>query len=286
MHDPDPYTADQPFDASRVRTVLCDLDGVVWLAHQAIPGAADAIAAIRASGRRVLFVTNNSMSRLADQEAALARVGVPAEGDVVTSGLAAAALLQPGERALVAAGPGVVEAIERRGAVPVPNDGSVEPLEVDAVVVGLHRDFDFARLARAAAALHGGARLIATNGDATFPTPRGPEPGGGSIVAAIATAGQQAPVVAGKPHRPMADLISSLLADDGEPFDPTTVVMVGDRPETDGLFAATLGCPFVLVRTGVLAPGAPVPPEVAVGLDVADLTALASALTAAAPAEG
>ncbi len=61
-----------------VRHVLCDLDGVVWLAHQALPGSPEAIAAIRASGRRVLFVTNNSASLISEQEAALDAVGIPA----------------------------------------------------------------------------------------------------------------------------------------------------------------------------------------------------------------
>ncbi|MFP5487796.1 MAG: HAD family hydrolase, partial [Acidimicrobiia bacterium] len=65
-----------------VRFVLCDLDGVVWLARRAIPGAIEAIERLRASGRRVLFVTNNSMSLVADQEAALAEIGIPAGGDV------------------------------------------------------------------------------------------------------------------------------------------------------------------------------------------------------------
>ena len=83
----------------QVKFVLCDLDGVVWLRRTAIPGAPEAIERLRQSGRRVLFVTNNSMSTIAEQERALAAVGVPAEGDVVTSAQAAAALVAP-------AGPG------------------------------------------------------------------------------------------------------------------------------------------------------------------------------------
>ena len=57
--------------------VLCDLDGVVWLAHQPIPGSVDAIARLRASGRRVVFVTNNSSAVVAAQEEALAAIGIP-----------------------------------------------------------------------------------------------------------------------------------------------------------------------------------------------------------------
>ena len=95
--------------------VLCDLDGVVWLAHRPIPGSVDAIARLRAAGHRVLFVTNNSSAKVAQQESTLASLGIPAEGDVLTSAMAAALLLEPGERALVCGGDGVVEALTQRG---------------------------------------------------------------------------------------------------------------------------------------------------------------------------
>lgn len=271
-------SAGPELEPDHIRTVLCDLDGVVWLAHVPIPGAVDAVAALRASGKRVIFVTNNSAARIAEHEAALAAIGVEATGDVVTSSQAAASLLARGERVLVAGGAGVAEAVERAGAVAIANDGAAGPEPVDAVVVGLHRDFDYRRLAAASAALHAGARLIATNDDATYPTPRGPEPGGGSIVAAVAVAGEAEPVVAGKPHAPIAALIASLLSSDSEEFDPSTVVVVGDRPETDGLFAETLGCAFALVRSGVLAAGAPPPDDMPVALDLADLAAVAAHL--------
>lgn len=241
---------------------LLDLDGVVWLAGQAIPGSPEAVARLRAAGERVVFVTNNSSKPLAEQEAALARIGVPAEGDVVTSATAAAALLEPGSSALVCAGPGVDEALERRGVRAV-RDG-----EADAVVVGFHRDFDYERLRAAAAAVRSGARLIGTNDDATYPTPEGEIPGGGALLAAVAYAAGVEPVVAGKPFAPMAHLIRSLVGEG-----PHT--MVGDRPSTDGRFARALGARFGLVLSGVtaVADGSdPVPDLVA-----ADLTTMVGA---------
>ena len=240
---------------STIDTVLCDLDGVVWLAHRPIAGSVEAIAALRASGRRVMFVTNNSVATRRDHEAALEEIGVRASGDVVSSAMAAARLVEPGERVLVAGGPGIVEALEARGALVVANGGSGASERFDAVVVGLDRDFDFARLSSASAAVRAGARLIGTNTDSTYPTPSGLQPGGGAILAAIATAADTEPVIGGKPHRPMADLIAELIAGSGDRFDPSTVLMVGDRPETDGLFAARLRCRFALVRSGVT--GAP-----------------------------
>jgi ribonucleotide monophosphatase NagD (HAD superfamily) len=95
---------------------VLDLDGVVWLAEQPIDGAAAAVERLRARGDRVLFATNNSWARLEDQEAKLDRMGIPAAGDVVTSAMAAATLVDAGERVLVCGGPGVVQAVAARGA--------------------------------------------------------------------------------------------------------------------------------------------------------------------------
>jgi 4-nitrophenyl phosphatase len=198
-----------------------DLDGVLWLGEDPIPGAADAVARLRSAGHPLVFCTNNSSRRLADVEAKLERHGIPPEGGVVTSALAAATLVEPGERVLICAGAGASEAVEQRGAVPV-RDGSA-----DAVLVGLHLDFDYERLRAAAVAVLGGARLLATNDDATYPTPDGPIPGGGAILAAVET----------------ATGVRARLGDDG--------IMVGDRPETDGRFAVALGYRFALVLTGV-----------------------------------
>jgi 4-nitrophenyl phosphatase len=253
--------------------VLVDLDGVVWLSRIPIPGAPEAIGALRASGRRVLFVTNNSFPLVADHEAALAEIGVPAEGDVVTSAQAAAHLVRPGERVMVCGGPGVVEAVTSRGAVVV-DDGPC-----DVVVVGFHRSFDYERLRIAATAVRAGSRLVGTNDDATYPTPEGPIPGGGAILAAVAVAGGARPDVAGKPYAPMVELVHALLAE-RPPIDVDAadeplgarLLMVGDRLDTDGRFAMALGCPFALVRSGVTPPDVVVDP--APRFDAADLAAL------------
>lgn len=248
-----------------VEHVLCDLDGVVWLARRPIPGAARAIERLRSSGRRVLFVTNNSMSVVADQESALAAIGIPADGDVVTSAQAGASLVREGERVLVCGGVGLVEAVSARGATIV-SEGPA-----DAVVVGLHHDFDYWRLHVASAAVRAGARFVATNDDATFPTPDGFTPGAGALVAAIGVAAGVEPIIAGKPHRPMAALVAERF---GPGFRPERAMVVGDRPSTDGLFARAIGCPFAFVRSGVFAPGDPPDADADPVLDVADLAAV------------
>ena len=236
-----------------------DLDGVLWLAGEPIAGAADAVARLRAAGLEVVFCTNNSSQTVADVEAKLARQGIPPDGAVITSAMAAATLFEAGERVLVCGGPGVVEAIEGRGATPVRGGAA------DAVVVGLDLSFDYDRLRAAATAVLGGARLIATNDDATYPTADGPIPGGGAIVAAVERATGVRATVAGKPHPAMVGLVRARLGADG--------VMVGDRPETDGLFAVALGYRFALVLSGVTASASDVRPAPdLVGSDLAALT--------------
>jgi 4-nitrophenyl phosphatase len=242
---------------------ILDLDGVLWLSDDPIPGSADAVARMRARGERVLFVSNNSSAPVGDYLAKLERVGVPTESaDLVTSGQAAATLLEPGQTALVCAGPGVEEALEARGV------RTVRSGRADAVVVGWHRDFDYDGLTRAARAVMDGARLIGTNDDATYPTPQGAIPGGGAILAAVSTAAGVVATVAGKPHDPIVELVRARL---GSELDHSTVV--GDRPSTDGRLAVALGVRFALVLSGVTKerdlPVEPEPDEV-----VADLASL------------
>ena len=232
--------------------IMCDLDGVVWLMHQPIAGSVEAIESLRKAGHRVIFVTNNSFSIVADQEKALKNIGIDAEGDVVTSSQAAGSLLRTGERVLLGGGPGAVEAISNAGAILVgrSDDSALDEnalKDIDVVMVGYHATFDYRGLTRLSGAVRNGARLIATNDDATYPTPNGLIPGGGSILAAVATASGVEPTIAGKPHQPMANLVRKILEID----DLTQAWMVGDRPSTDGLFARNVGCKFAHVLTGI-----------------------------------
>lgn len=221
-----------------METWALDLDGVLWRGAMPIPGAADAVARLRARRDRVVFLTNNAASTISEHLAKLEGMGVPAAAeDLLTSAQAAATLLEPGSTALACAGPGVREALGARGV------RIVEAGPADAVVVGWHREFDFSRLALAADAVRQGARLIGTNEDATFPTPEGLLPGAGALLAAVAYASGARAEVAGKPHAPMRRLVA-------ERIGPVTTV-VGDRPSTDGALARALGARFALVLSGV-----------------------------------
>ena len=218
-------------------------------------------------------MTNNSYLPIEQIEGALEKVGVPAHGDVLSSAMAAARLVAEGERVLVVGGPGIVQAVGAGRAT------VVEEGPADAVVVGFTRDFDFAALHRAQSAILGGARLIGTNDDATYPTPDGPIPGGGALLAAVAKASGHEPVVAGKPYEPMAALVHAEVGPLG-----AGSMMVGDRLETDGDFAAELDVDFGLVRSGVTPPGREVQPPPA--YDAPDLAALVDRYLARATVTG
>ncbi len=231
---------------------LLDLDGVVWLTGRPIEGSPEAIRRLRAAGERVAFLTNNSGPTLADHLASLHAAGVEASADeVLTSAHAAASLLDPGSTAAYLGGAGVGEALNERGVrvLPLidpgqgPADGSRVP--ADAVVVGRTTELSYPLLAAASAAVRGGARFVATNADATMPTPDGPEPGAGAIVAFVEVASGRHPEIAGKPYPASAAFVKQRLG--------TVGVVVGDRPDTDGRFAAAVGAPFALVLSGVTA---------------------------------
>jgi phosphoglycolate/pyridoxal phosphate phosphatase family enzyme len=251
--------------------LVCDLDGVVYLADRAIPGAPEALARLRSAGVRVLFATNNSRLTPASYVDKLTGIGVEAsERDVLTSAVVTAEVLAQrglgGARALVIGGEGVSAALVGAGIEVVPGNAR----DVDLVVVGWDPGFTYAKLKDAALALQRGATLIATNDDAAYPAPGGERwPGAGSIVAAVATAAGVAPEVMGKPHRPFMERAAARL--DGA----RRVAVVGDRPETDLAGAVAMGWPAVLVLSGVTPPEAAGRAEPPPDVVVDDLAALA-----------
>jgi HAD superfamily hydrolase (TIGR01450 family) len=186
----------------------------------------------------------------------------------LTSANAAALLIAPSERVLVCGGEGVVEAVLGRGATVVDEHDVEGETGTDVVIVGFHRSFDYVAMTRASRAARNGARLIGTNDDPTYPTPDGPIPGGGAILASIVTASGVAATIAGKPYEPMAALVRATVGEAAA----KNAVMVGDRPSTDGLMAATLGCRYAHVESGITPPGSVIEPRPAlIAKDLAEV---------------
>ncbi len=224
----------------RYAGLVLDLDGVVVRGTRPIPGVPQAIETVRALGAGVAFVTNNATRTPEQVVALLADAGVRAAlGEVVTSSMALADLVEPGTRCLAIGMEGLRAALRERGCIEVR-----EPDEADVVAVGLDRTFSYDDLRRATRALRAGARFLATNTDRTYPAPDGLEPGAGAIVAALVAASDRQPEVAGKPHPPLYRTAAAHLG-------PGPLLMIGDRLDTDIAGAAALGWDTALVLTGV-----------------------------------
>jgi len=224
---------------------LLDLDGVVYVGRHAVAGVPEVLAAVRALGMRLAFVTNNAARPPAVVAEHLTQLGIAAEaGEVINSAQAAAHYLADrlGEQAkvLVIGTTGLDEALLERGLVPV-HSAEDDP---QAVVQGYSPDLDWRQLAEGAVAIGRGLLWVATNVDPTVPSPRGPLPGNGSLVAALRHATGATPVVTGKPN-PAMHLESVQRSAAQRP------IVVGDRLDTDIEGANAAGCPSLLVLTGV-----------------------------------
>ncbi|GAA2709873.1 MULTISPECIES: HAD-IIA family hydrolase [Actinoplanes] len=226
-----------------------DLDGVVFLIDKPIPGAAEAVERLRADGTSIAYATNNASRRAADVATLLNGMGVSAESaEVLTSAGAAAALIA--EHVPAGSPVLVVGAEALRGEV---RDAGLTPVESAddapvAVVQGYGPEVGWKILSEAALAVRAGATWYATNTDRTLPSPRGPLPGNGSLVAVLRTALDREPdVVVGKPQ-PALFTTAASLAKAEKPL------AIGDRLDTDIQGAVGAGMDSLLVLTGVSGP--------------------------------
>jgi glycerol-1-phosphatase len=226
-----------------------DLDGVLYRGDRPVEGAAAVVDSIRSSGRRLVFLTNNS-ARTPDRIAArLEGMGFTVQPEeVMTSALATAAMLAAegaaGSSAFVIGEEGVRSALA--GAGIAVTDG--EPDRTDLVVVGWDRSADYAKLRRASLLVERGARLVATNADRSYPAEDGLWPGAGALLAVVTTTTGARATIVGKPATPMFDAARALVGGAGR------ALMVGDRLDTDIVGAAEAGWDSVLVLTGVSKP--------------------------------
>ena len=243
----------------RVRLVIFDLDGVIYRGDDVISGARELVTWLHECGTAVRFATNNSMVTREGYVDRLGGMGIATAADeIVTSTSATVEHLRlhapeirtvlgigaDGMREeLVSAG---LEVVMAGAARPPDRPGGRLDRGFDAVIVGLHPGLGYGELAIAMSAVAAGARLIATNADARYPTPAGFLPGAGSIVAALATATGITPEVIGKPSPAM---FSAIMESSGVPTRET--VVVGDNPDADIAGAHRAGCAAILVLTGV-----------------------------------
>ncbi|MCO6007961.1 HAD-IIA family hydrolase [Actinoallomurus purpureus] len=225
---------------------VLDLDGVIYIGHDPVPGASDALAKVRAGGMRLAFATNNASRTPSATAALITEVGVPAAAeDVVTSAQAAARLLAErlpaGSKVLVVGGTGLRHALRAAGLRPV----STAAERPAAVVQGFAPGLSYELIAEGGRAVAAGALFVASNADRTIPSPGGPpKPGNGALIQVIRTATDVDPIVTGKPELPLHR--ETILRTGAE-----RPLIVGDRLDTDIEGANNGGADSLLVLTGV-----------------------------------
>ncbi len=228
------------FGTMRVRGVVFDLDGTLFVSSKPREGAPEVVAGLREAGLRLAFLTNNSTYSVTNLYGKLNRMGIRASMDeILTSSYATARWLleRYGDLGVLPVGEsGLIEELVRAGHRVVGEE------EAEAVVVGLDRELTYSKLMRACRAVWRGALFVATNRDRYLPTEQGPVPGAGAVVAAIEAVAGKSPVVIGKPETLMLERALRRMG-----LRKEEVVVVGDNPETDAEMALRAGVRCFLV---------------------------------------
>ena len=224
------------------KIVFLDLDGTVYMGDTLIPGAKDFLHYLREHGIRAYFLSNNSSRSKREYAAKLTGLGIPASvEDILLSTDGVIAWLKArGVTDIYAVGTrSMLEMMEQSG------------LRVDAadpafVVLGFDRELTYAKLQKAALYLQRGIELLATHPDLVCPTPDGPIPDVGAMLALFEKAtGKTAKLIFGKPS---VEMVSHILDRHGAA--PSEAVMIGDRLYTDMELARRVGCDSILVLSG------------------------------------
>jgi HAD superfamily hydrolase (TIGR01458 family) len=229
--------------------ILLDVDGVLHVSGEPIPGAGDAVRQLRRDGHRLRFVTNTTTRSREQLAGDLRRIGVEVDESEVQTAAAAAAQLLKGKRVLAL----TLHAIVRDLAgIQLVGEG------VDAVLVGgadespeTNNVFSYMNLARAFGELDGGAALYSLHRNRWWQTKRGPMLDGGAFVAALEYAAETEAIVVGKPNPAYFEAALDVLDSD-----PDRAWMIGDDLEADIAGAQRFGMRTVLVRTGKFRPDA------------------------------
>jgi 4-nitrophenyl phosphatase len=239
-----------PATLRHVRAVLFDMDGVIYVGKQPLPGVRELLSYLDATDRRWMFVTNNAGMTSAQFTAKLQDMGfaVPPER-ILGSSEATAQWLRtqvaqhgwPDGKVIVLGMEGLRAALCNQAF-----ELTADPAAAAYAVAGIHTELTYRELSDVTLAIRAGARFIGTNGDRTLPSERGQVPGAGSILALLEAATDVKPIVIGKPNAPMFEIALQRLG-----VTPSQTLMVGDRYETDIAGAQTLGMTTAAVLTGV-----------------------------------
>ncbi len=234
-----------------LETILIDGDGVLWRSNEAIPGLGRFFDVLEQRGINWALLTNNNTRTANDYVQKLRGFGIDADESIVfTSSTTTADYLKhrygPGASIHTVGMKGLIETLEGAGFT-VSYGEEIPSTDVVAVVAGMDRAITHNKIKTAMRLILGGAEFVATNTDASFPTPDGLNPGTGMIIGALQTVTGIEPVVIGKPERAIYKAAMKRLD-----ADPATTAMLGDRLETDILGAQRIGIATIAVLTGVI----------------------------------
>lgn len=223
---------------------LLDMDGTLYLGNNVYEGAVDFIHTLSETGRKYIYLTNNSSRAGTDYIVRLRKLGFPClPENVFTSGMATALYLNsnfPGEKVWLVGNRAF------RGELLAYGVNLTDADDASVVCAGFDTELTYEKLDRAVHFLRRGAAFIAANPDWVCPMPENEVlPDCGSICALLTAASGVRPVFIGKPNRNMVDIISKQT---GVPND--RICCVGDRIYTDIAVAVNAGARSVLVMSG------------------------------------
>jgi len=231
-------------DLGHLHGFLIDMDGVLYRGEAPIAGMQEFLATLDARALPHVFLTNNSSMTPRQYADKLRRMGVVTPPErILNSAIVTATYVarSANVRVLMLGGTGLREALADAGL-------EITDSHEDAthVVVGLDREVSYEKLARATLAVRRGAAFLGTNGDLSYPSERGLEPGAGALLAAVEAASGVRPKLFGKPEAAMFETALRLAGTEA-----ARTAMIGDRYETDILGGKRAGLVTIAVTTGV-----------------------------------
>lgn len=221
--------------------IIFDSDGVLVEEGTAMEGASELTSQLIKLGKKVIVFSNNSTTHPKKMKINYQKEGIEVTEVINSALLVAQYCINNSINSIYVIGElGFQEVLQEHGLTIMDHD-------VEAVLVGMDRTLTYEKLAIATRLIRNGAKFIASNSDKSFPTPRGLEPGAGSMIAALTAATDKEPdIVLGKPNLYGFEFIISKYTYDLEKY-----IMIGDRYETDMLGALNSNIEALIVNTGV-----------------------------------
>lgn len=228
----------------KIKALVIDMDGVLWRGSQTLIDLPAAFKRIAELNLEVILATNNSTRSREQFVEKFSGLGVQLEPhQIINSALATVHILKKrfpsGGPVFIVGESGLVETLEAHGFYPAEEN-------VLAVVAGIDRHLTYQKIAAAMHLIRAGAPFYGTNPDRTYPMPDRLIPGAGVVLAAIETATDIKPVIAGKPYPTMMEMAIEQLG-----LKPKEVLVIGDRLDTDIAGGQAAGCRTAVVLTGV-----------------------------------